>query len=83
MLSGLVGTALAQGLAAGRRRHSARRPWAARPTSRRGGVPPARLRPMDVVAALPDLWREWELLRLAPPLPRPPVLLELEAPQAV
>ena len=41
------------------------------------------LRPMDVVAALPDLWREWELYRLAPPLPRPPVLLELEAPQVV
>ena len=41
------------------------------------------LRPMDVVAALPDLWREWELYRLAPPLPRPPVLLELEAPQLV
>jgi hypothetical protein len=38
---------------------------------------------MDVVAALPDLWREWEVYRLAPPVPRPPVLLELDAPQMV
>jgi hypothetical protein len=38
---------------------------------------------MDVVAALPDLWREWELLRLAPPLARPPVLLELGRPQTM
>jgi hypothetical protein len=41
------------------------------------------LRPMDVVAALPDLWREWEHLRLAPPLPRPPILLELARPQTM
>jgi len=41
------------------------------------------LRPMDVVAALPDLWREWEVLRLAPPVPRPPILLELSPPQTV
>jgi hypothetical protein len=41
------------------------------------------LRPMDVVAALADLWREWELLRLAPPLAHPPILLELARPQTV
>jgi len=38
---------------------------------------------MDVVAALPDLWREWELRRLAPPVPVPPILLQLERPQTV
>jgi hydroxyethylthiazole kinase-like uncharacterized protein yjeF len=83
VLSGLVGTALAHRLvpevaaalgaqALGRAADIAARRSAAR-----------TLRPMDVVAALPDLWREWELYRLAPPLPRPPVLLELEAPQTV
>ncbi len=39
------------------------------------------MRPMDVLAALPDLWRTWESLRQVRPAPRPPVLLELEAPQ--
>lgn len=39
------------------------------------------LRPMDVVQALPDLWREWEALLSAPPAPRPPVMLELTRPQ--
>jgi NAD(P)H-hydrate epimerase len=83
VLSGLVGTALAQRLAPevaaalgaqalGRAADIAARRSAAR-----------TLRPMDVVAALPDLWREWELYRLAPPPPRPPVLLELEVPQTV
>lgn len=83
VLSGLVATALAQGLspetaaalgaqALGRAGDLAARRSAAR-----------TLRPMDVVAALPDLWREWELLRLAPPQPRPPVLLELAPPQTV
>ncbi len=41
------------------------------------------LRPMDVIAALPDLWREWELLRRSPPPPHPPVLLELSRPQTL
>ena len=41
----------------------------------------AKLRPMDVIAALPDLWRAWEVMRIAPPLVRPPFLLELEHPQ--
>jgi hydroxyethylthiazole kinase-like uncharacterized protein yjeF len=39
------------------------------------------LRPMDVVQALPDLWREWEALRTAPPAPRPPIMVELPRPQ--
>ncbi|HET9040460.1 MAG TPA: NAD(P)H-hydrate dehydratase [Gemmatimonadales bacterium] len=83
VLSGMVGTALAQGLAPeiaaafgaqalGRAADLAARRSAAR-----------TLRPMDVVTALPDMWREWEVLRLAPPVPRPPVLLELERPQTV
>ena len=83
VLSGIVGTALAQGLAPelaaafgaqalGRAADLAARRSAAR-----------TLRPMDVVAALPDLWREWELRRLAPPVPVPPILLELERPQTV
>jgi NAD(P)H-hydrate epimerase len=83
VLSGIVGTALAQGLAPeiaaafgaqvlGRAADLAARRSAAR-----------ALRPMDIVAALPDLWREWEVMRLAPPAPRPPVLLELERPQTV
>ncbi len=38
------------------------------------------MRPMDVVAALPDLWRAWELLRTSPPRANPPVLLELGRP---
>jgi ADP-dependent NAD(P)H-hydrate dehydratase / NAD(P)H-hydrate epimerase len=81
VLSGLVGTALAQGVpphiaaALGAQVLGRAADLAARRTSAR------TLRPMDVVAALPDLWREWELLRLAPPLARPPILLELVRPQ--
>jgi hypothetical protein len=36
-----------------------------------------------VIAALPDLWREWEVRRMAPPPPRPPILLELPRPLTV
>jgi hydroxyethylthiazole kinase-like uncharacterized protein yjeF len=83
VLSGLVGAGLAQQLppetaaALGAQALGRAADLAARRTSAR------TLRPMDVVSALPDLWREWELLRLAPPLPRPPVLFELAAPQTV
>lgn len=81
VLSGLAGTALVQlqhpaaaaGLAAlalGRAaEHAARR------------VTARAMRPMDVIAALPELWRAWEVLRTAPGAPRPPILCELEAPQ--
>jgi len=41
------------------------------------------MRPMDVLAALPDLWRHWDLLRRLPPPPRPPLLHELPAPPRV
>ena len=40
------------------------------------------MRPMDVLAALPDLWRAWALIRTSPPRARPPVLLELARPAA-
>jgi NAD(P)H-hydrate epimerase len=83
VLSGLVGTALAHGLAAdiaaafGAQALGRAADLAARRVSARS------LRPMDVVAALPDLWREWEVLRLAPPATRPPVMMELGRPQTV
>jgi len=39
------------------------------------------LRPMDVIQALPDLWREWEVLRRGTFAPRPPLLMVLPRPQ--
>jgi len=83
VLSGLVATGLAQGVpphlaaALGAQILGRAADLAARRTAAR------TLRPMDVVAALPDLWREWELLRLAPPLARPPILLALAKPQTM
>ena len=82
VLSGLVGTALAQRA----RARAARRPWAPRRWAAAADLAARRvsarsLRPMDVVAALPDLWREWEVLRRSPPPPRPPILFELPRPQ--
>lgn len=41
------------------------------------------MRPQDVLAALPDVWRRWDLLRRMPPPPRPPILHELPAPARV
>ncbi len=41
------------------------------------------MRPMDVLAALPDVWRRWDLLRRTPPPPRPPILSELPAPARI
>jgi ADP-dependent NAD(P)H-hydrate dehydratase / NAD(P)H-hydrate epimerase len=81
VLSGLVGTGLAHGLdpaaAAGFGAQALGR--AADLAARRQTV--RSLRPMDVVTALPDLWREWEMLRAARPAPRPPILFELPRPQ--
>ena len=37
------------------------------------------MRPMDVIAALPDVWRRWERLRRSA-APRPPILYALPAP---
>jgi hydroxyethylthiazole kinase-like uncharacterized protein yjeF len=83
VLSGLIGTALAHGVpgptaaALGAQLLGRAADLAARRVSARS------LRPMDVVAALPDLWREWDLLRRAPPAPRPPMLFELTRPQTL
>jgi ADP-dependent NAD(P)H-hydrate dehydratase / NAD(P)H-hydrate epimerase len=81
VLSGLVGTGMAQGLeppfaaAFGAQALGRAADLAARRHTARG------LRPMDVVQALPDLWREWEVLRVARPAARPPILFEQPAPQ--
>ncbi|HEX5005405.1 MAG TPA: NAD(P)H-hydrate dehydratase [Gemmatimonadales bacterium] len=40
------------------------------------------MRPLDVIEALPDLWRAWAVLRTSPPRVVPPVLLELERPRS-
>jgi NAD(P)H-hydrate epimerase len=83
VLSGIIGTALAQELeprtaaALGAQALGRAADMAARRVSARG------LRPMDVIAALTELWREWELLRRSPPPPRPPILLELPRPQTL
>jgi NAD(P)H-hydrate epimerase len=81
VLAGLIATALAQGLdpgaAAGLGAQALGR--AADIAARR--VTARSLRPMDVVDAIPDLWREWEILRTARPALRPPVLYELHRPQ--
>jgi NAD(P)H-hydrate epimerase len=81
VLSGLIAAALARGLAPdiaaalGAQILGRAADLAARRVTARS------LRPMDVIAALPDLWREWEILRVARPVPRPPVLAALPQPQ--
>jgi NAD(P)H-hydrate epimerase len=83
VLSGLIGTALALRLepeiaaAVGAQALGRGADIAARRASARS------LRPMDVIAALPDLWREWDVLRRSPPPPHPPVLVELPRPQTL
>jgi NAD(P)H-hydrate epimerase len=83
LLSGLVSAALARGLAPelasalGAQILGRAADLAARRVSARS------MRPMDVVAALPDLWREWEVLRVAGPATSPPTVFELPRPQVV
>ena len=83
LLSGLVAAGLARGLAPeiaaalGAQVLGRAADLAARRVSARS------MRPMDVVAALPDLWREWEVLRVARPAAAPPVVFELPRPQVV
>jgi NAD(P)H-hydrate epimerase len=83
LLSGIIGCLLAQGrdapLAAAAAAQALGR--AADIAARRHTA--RAMRPVDVVRALPDLWREWEVLRRAPRAPAPPVLLELPAPARV
>jgi len=83
LLSGIIGAGLARELAPeiaaalGAQILGRAADLAARRVSARS------LRPMDVVAALPDLWREWEVLRVAGSGVQPPVLFELPKPQTV
>ncbi|MBA3260065.1 MAG: NAD(P)H-hydrate dehydratase [Gemmatimonadales bacterium] len=83
VLSGVVGAALAGGLAPesaaalGAQVLGRAADVAARRTTARG------LRPMDVIAAFPDLWRDWELRRRQRVPARPPILFELPRPQTV
>jgi ADP-dependent NAD(P)H-hydrate dehydratase / NAD(P)H-hydrate epimerase len=83
LLSGLVAAALARGLAPeiaaalGAQVLGRAADLAARRVSARS------MRPMDVVAGFPDLWREWEVLRVARPAAAPPVVFELPRPQVV
>jgi ADP-dependent NAD(P)H-hydrate dehydratase / NAD(P)H-hydrate epimerase len=83
LLSGIIATLLAQGLdahfAASIGAHALGR--AAELAARRHTA--RAMRPVDVVQALPDLWREWDLVRRAPRAPQPPMLLELAAPERV
>jgi NAD(P)H-hydrate epimerase len=77
LLAGFVGAFLARGTAAaeaaalgahalGRAAEQGARQWTAR-----------SLRPADVLAALPDVWKSWRDVKPA----RPPVLTELDAPE--
>jgi NAD(P)H-hydrate epimerase len=80
ILAGVCGAMLAAGLPADQAAA-----LAAQALGRAGELAARRhtmraMRPMDVVAALPDLWRAWGLLRTSPPRANPPVLLELGRP---
>lgn len=80
LLAGLCGAALGHGLPADRAAA-----LAAQALGRAGDLAARRvtaraMRPMDVLAALPDLWRAWGLLRATPPRPNPPILAELDRP---
>ena len=79
LLAGFIGAFLARGTAPaeaaalgahalGRAAEQGARQWTAR-----------SLRPADVLAVLPDVWRAWKDVRPA----RPPVLVELEAPEVL
>jgi len=81
ILSGILGTMLAQGLEPGIAAGTAAQilgraaDLAARRVTARG------MRPMDVIAAFPDLWRAWTGLLSVGNERRPPILLELDRPQ--
>jgi ADP-dependent NAD(P)H-hydrate dehydratase / NAD(P)H-hydrate epimerase len=83
ILSGILGTMLAQGLEPGIAAATAAQilgraaDLAARRVTARG------LRPMDVIAAFPDLWRSWTSLLAVGAVRRAPILTELDRPQTV
>jgi ADP-dependent NAD(P)H-hydrate dehydratase / NAD(P)H-hydrate epimerase len=81
VLSGLAGAALGQGIPPERAAA-----FAAQALGRAGELAARRvtaraMRPMDVIEALPDVWRAWAVLRTTPPTPKPPVIAELERPE--
>jgi hypothetical protein len=41
------------------------------------------MRPADVIEALPDVWRDWELRRAGVTSVRPPILWELPEPASI
>ena len=79
-LSGLIGTWLGQGVEGGPAAAAAAQALgeaadlAARRLTARGA------RPMDVIAALGDVWRRWDLVRRDPPIAVAPIRHELAAP---
>jgi len=80
-LSGLVAVFLAQGLDP---EHAAA--LGAQVLGRAADIAALRhsaraMRPSDVVAAVPDLWRGWELASRAGVMARPPVLHQLDRPR--
>ncbi len=83
ILSGILGTLLAQGLDPGIAGATAAQilgraaDLGARRVTARG------LRPMDVIGACPDLWRSWTTLLAVGAVRRPPILTELDRPQTV
>jgi ADP-dependent NAD(P)H-hydrate dehydratase / NAD(P)H-hydrate epimerase len=83
ILSGILGTMLGQGLEPGVAAASAAQilgraaDLAARRVTARG------MRPMDVIAAFPDLWRAWTGLLAVGSARCPPILLELDRPQTL
>ncbi len=78
VLTGIIAALIAQGVAlpdaaaAGAQAHGEAADFGARRVTARG------LRPMDVVNALPDVWRAWAR---PPAVRRVPILLELHAPR--
>jgi NAD(P)H-hydrate epimerase len=82
-LAGIAATMLAQGLSPHDAGLGAAQALggAADLAARRAGA--RSLRPMDVIASLSDLWREWDRRRTTRPAPRPPVLHELPMPRRI
>lgn len=83
ILSGLAGAFAAQGLAL-----SLAAAVAAVALGEGGDLAARRvsarsMRPMDVLAALPDVWRRWDLLRRSPVTSTPPILHELSVPARI
>jgi NAD(P)H-hydrate epimerase len=82
-LSGLIATFLAQGLDT-----CEAAALGAQVLGRAADLAAARhsaraLRPLDVIAAFPDLWRGWAIGRAHLPVVRPPILHELERPRGL